>query len=165
MSDQKFSAIPTVYKGVQFRSRLEARWAAYFQLCKEPWAYEPVELKGYIPDFIIGEGVMQRLVEVKPARTIKECVPACRKIQDSGWNDEAMVVGVDPTIGVIRMMVEQPDMAWERVPGHWIVSLTGEWSWESVHVPCVVCGRRWEEWNDLWVEAGNLTQYKSPRKR
>ena len=31
MSDeQMFAAIPTVYKGVQFRSLLEARWAAMF---------------------------------------------------------------------------------------------------------------------------------------
>ena len=26
-------AIPTTYAGVRFRSRLEARWAAFFDLC------------------------------------------------------------------------------------------------------------------------------------
>lgn len=30
-------AIPTTYAGVNFRSRLEARWAAFFDLCG--WKY------------------------------------------------------------------------------------------------------------------------------
>ena len=29
----KIAAIPTTYSGVVFRSRLEARWAAFFDLC------------------------------------------------------------------------------------------------------------------------------------
>jgi hypothetical protein len=39
-------AIPTVYKGVQMRSRLEARWAAFFDELGWPWEYEPVDLAG-----------------------------------------------------------------------------------------------------------------------
>ena len=48
-------AIPTIYKGVTFRSRLEARWAAYFDERSEPWEFEPegYELPSgrYLPDF------------------------------------------------------------------------------------------------------------------
>ena len=59
------AAIPTLYKDVQFRSRLEAKWAAFFDLLGWPWDYEPFDLNGYIPDFILHlhEPV---LVEVKP---------------------------------------------------------------------------------------------------
>lgn len=46
-----FAAIPTMYAGVQFRSRLEARWAAFFDLAGWRWEYEPFDLEGYIPDF------------------------------------------------------------------------------------------------------------------
>ena len=45
--------IPSKYKGVWFRSRLEARWAAFFDRARWPWTYEPLELPGWIPDFAI----------------------------------------------------------------------------------------------------------------
>lgn len=48
-------AIPTTYRGVQFRSRLEARWAEFFDLIGVVWQYEPegYEAGGvrYLPDF------------------------------------------------------------------------------------------------------------------
>ena len=37
--------IETVYKGFKFRSRLEARWAVFFDACGVRWEYEP---EGYI---------------------------------------------------------------------------------------------------------------------
>lgn len=55
-----------MYKGVRFRSRLEARWAVFFDLRGIEWVYEPAmyQLKsgGYIPDF----KVYGLLAEVKP---------------------------------------------------------------------------------------------------
>jgi hypothetical protein len=62
------AAIPTRYAGVQFRSRLEARWAAFFDLLGWRWDYEPMDMKGWTPDFLLHlhEPV---LVEVKPAIT------------------------------------------------------------------------------------------------
>ena len=45
--------IPTVYAGVQFRSRLEAKWAAWFDLMSLDWQYEPFDLEGWAPDFLI----------------------------------------------------------------------------------------------------------------
>lgn len=47
------TAIPTAYGGVNFRSRLEARWAAMFDLLGWRWEYEPLDLDGYIPDFLV----------------------------------------------------------------------------------------------------------------
>jgi hypothetical protein len=48
------------------RSRLEARWAAFFDLCEWNWDYEPdLGLPGWIPDFAI-YGKHTVLVEIKP---------------------------------------------------------------------------------------------------
>jgi hypothetical protein len=49
-------AIETVYKGYRFRSRLEARWAVFFDALGLQWEYEPQGFdlgKGrlYLPDF------------------------------------------------------------------------------------------------------------------
>lgn len=66
----KFKAHPTIYNGVNFRSRLEARWAAFFDLCKWEWSYEPFDLDGWTPDFslkhFLEDRDASRLIEVKP---------------------------------------------------------------------------------------------------
>lgn len=61
-------AIPTEYKGVLFRSRLEARWAVFFDTAGIPWEYEPEAFgdgqQGYLPDFWLPD--QQCYVEIKP---------------------------------------------------------------------------------------------------
>lgn len=59
----KIAAIPTTFAGVTFRSRLEAKWAATFTQLGWHWSYEPMDLPGWFPDFLL-EGRL--LVEVKP---------------------------------------------------------------------------------------------------
>lgn len=87
-------AIPTKWNGVQFRSRLEARWAAFFTAIGWEWSYEPVDLQGYIPDFLLHlhEDV---LVEVKPFTRLEDPViaEAHEKIRESGWVGSGVVVG------------------------------------------------------------------------
>ena len=51
-------AIQTEYKGYLFRSRLEARWAVFFDACGVRWEYEPEGFvldngQYYLPDFLI----------------------------------------------------------------------------------------------------------------
>lgn len=51
-------AIQTEYKGYLFRSRLEARWAVFFDACGVDWEYEPegYDLGNglyYLPDFLL----------------------------------------------------------------------------------------------------------------
>lgn len=67
-------AIPTMYKGYKFRSRLEAKWAAFFELYTNrglQWEYEPegFDLDGlwYLPDFRVTspQGYVQ-WYEIKP---------------------------------------------------------------------------------------------------
>ena len=64
-------AIQTVYKGYKFRSRLEARWAIFFDALGLDWEYEPegYELPDgtyYLPDFYLPS--MRIWVEVKPRK-------------------------------------------------------------------------------------------------
>jgi hypothetical protein len=54
----EIKAIETVYKGYRFRSRLEARWAVFFDALGIEWVYEPegFELPDgsrYLPDFFV----------------------------------------------------------------------------------------------------------------
>ena len=51
-------SIPTRYAGCHFRSRLEARWAVFFDALKIDWQYEPEGFvgcngKSYLPDFYL----------------------------------------------------------------------------------------------------------------
>lgn len=58
---------PTRYAGVQFRSRLEARWAAFFDLAGWKWEYEPSDEDGWVPDFfLLPKNDEPIAVEVKP---------------------------------------------------------------------------------------------------
>ena len=67
-------AHPTLYAGVMFRSRLEARWAAFFELLGWEWRYEPIDFDGWTPDFYLKfpcshsecNGYHDLYVEVKP---------------------------------------------------------------------------------------------------
>lgn len=68
MTMGKTKSIPSIYKGVTFRSRLEARWAAVFDHYEVPWAYEPDAYDTpsgfYLPDFYLP--TLHTFVEVKP---------------------------------------------------------------------------------------------------
>lgn len=50
-------AIETRYKGYRFRSRLEARWAIFFDAISMKWRYESegyrTDNKWYLPDFVL----------------------------------------------------------------------------------------------------------------
>lgn len=73
------AAIPTTYKGIEFRSRLEAKWAVMFDQLGWTWEYEPIDLHGYIPDFYIDFGRRRYFVEIKPAMTTAELYSALDK--------------------------------------------------------------------------------------
>jgi hypothetical protein len=92
--------IPTVYKGRQFRSRLEARWAAFFDLLHWPYEYEPFDLAGWIPDFLL-LGKTRVLVEVKPAVDFPEDIADEISIAagTAGWDGELLIVGASISPG------------------------------------------------------------------
>jgi hypothetical protein len=61
----EIEAKPTPYRGVMFRSKLEATWARFFDAIGVEWEYEPTRLPGWIPDFLVAGWW---LAEVKPVR-------------------------------------------------------------------------------------------------
>jgi hypothetical protein len=67
----QWKARPTTYKGIQMRSRLEARFAAYLDSVGCVWTYEPRafgdETGQYLPDFRLDiPGQHPAYIEVKP---------------------------------------------------------------------------------------------------
>ena len=86
------TAIPTVFRGVQFRSRLEARWAALFQALRWSWTYEPCDYNGWIPDFVLNFH-RPLLVEVKPALTRQDLEPYAEELGDIAGDHEILLLG------------------------------------------------------------------------
>lgn len=91
------NAIPTTYDGINFRSRLEARWAAFFTAIGWQWEYEPFDGNGYIPDFLI-QGDEPLLIEVKPAITRDDFHEPTQKIERGlvGLERDVLIVGTSP---------------------------------------------------------------------
>ncbi len=91
------AAIPTTYRGVNMRSRLEAKWAAFFDAGKIPWEYEPADYPGWIPDFRIGK----ILVDVKPATNFPEEVAEklvrAAPVTSESAHDALMIIRESPT--------------------------------------------------------------------
>ena len=55
---KNYKPIETEYRGYRFRSRLEARWAVFFDACHVRWEYEPEGFVlgdglHYLPDFLL----------------------------------------------------------------------------------------------------------------
>lgn len=80
-------SIDTEYSGYLFRSRLEARWAVFFDALGIKWEYEPegfqfADGKRYLPDFWLPND--QAFFEIKSAKdnvTVGE-INKARKVQD-----------------------------------------------------------------------------------
>jgi ribosomal protein L37AE/L43A len=177
--------IQTKYRSVTFRSRLEARWAMLFDELGWPWEYEPIDLDGYIPDFVLPFKAGPLLVEVKPDFYLSELEQHTGKIENSGWEHEAMVVGASPglinahgvvysqTIGLLAERLQVEDVksyAWSTAlfhhcsecSGHALHSESGDWR-------CRVCGAYDGntymlpsdiDLQQVWAETGGRTQWK-----
>ena len=73
--DQRVVSIETFYRGYRFRSRLEARWAVYFDSIGIGWEYEKEGYdlgngKWYLPDFWLPQ--VNIWAEVKPVTLSEE---------------------------------------------------------------------------------------------
>lgn len=55
---------PTFYNGIWYRSRLEARWACFFEFLRFDYEYEPEPFNTWSPDFVIHD--LNCYVEIKP---------------------------------------------------------------------------------------------------
>jgi hypothetical protein len=107
-------AIETRYKGYRFRSRLEARWAVFFDALNIEYAYESegYDLKNdvgwYLPDFWLPQVNMYAEVKGNPFTLIEEnkCFELTRQ---SGYGT--------------LMLAGPPDFKsyWGYVPSEWMV--------------------------------------------
>ena len=86
--------IPTLHGGICFRSRLEARWASFFRLLGWQAHYEPFDLDGFIPDFVLHGHSERILAEVKPVAGADDplFIATVNKIENSGWRGEFLIV-------------------------------------------------------------------------
>ena len=101
-----YSSIPTAYKGINMRSRLEARWAWMFDAMGVRWEYEPIDCAGWIPDFRLWpEGCSPVLVEIKPVsefpQDVAKKVEAAAPISADGRartseHDSILILGSGP---------------------------------------------------------------------
>ncbi len=102
-SKHRIAAIETRYAGHLFRSRLEARWAAWFDLVGITWTYEPFDAAGYIPDFLCRDGAEcpPYIVEVKglpcdDPQIAAAADSAADRVRAAGITMDLIVVGCDP---------------------------------------------------------------------
>lgn len=114
------TAIPTKYRDVVFRSRLEARWAAMFDLLGWKWNYEPFDLSGWIPDFMLNSLV---LVEIKPFTSEDEFaseILTIRRAIKGVWCKPVLLLGVDPFREIDGMSEDFPAFGFLVFPdGHY----------------------------------------------
>lgn len=94
-------AIPTRYHGRQYRSRIEARWAAMFDLLDWPHEYEPFDMNGWIPDFIIpnkhGKSI---LIEIKGGGSLFEFEKYRKAIRESPQKYHLLLLTATPRIEI-----------------------------------------------------------------
>lgn len=120
--------IETVYKGYRFRSRLEARWAVFFDALGITWEYEKEgydlgKLGKYLPDFVLpGLGMV---VDIKPAELNREQLSnACDKVCEVAY-------GLGHIGAVIRGQPSEEKITltcWDMTD-----SSGGQYCWEQNH--------------------------------
>lgn len=102
--------IETIYRGYRFRSRLEARWAVFFDASGIKWSYEnegyKVNGRGYLPDFWLPE--LEAFVETKPHdEACKQAEPLLRELVHSSGKRALLIAGTPsidelPTITLLQ---------------------------------------------------------------
>lgn len=175
-------AIPTKYKGIQFRSRLEATWAAFFDLLGWKWEYEPCDFDGWIPDFLL-RFERNIFVEVKPWARRKEIVA------EPAWNGcgflrgecDLLICGIAPlieghslTIGWISSLIICESGGFVLEHEQLTLAEDGLFTLDMTYT--VAAPTRWRKCPDgfggatereffvwLWAQAKNATQWRAPR--
>lgn len=109
--------IETIYKGYKFRSRLEAKWAVFFDEVGVRWVYEPegfdIDGKWYLPDFWLPDD--EWFLEIKPTKNIsQEDQDKIAALDDSSYDlpDPYKAQGVMVLIG-------EPEIPVSSGPGEW----------------------------------------------
>ena len=177
------------YRGIWFKSRLEARWAEFFSRLGWKWEYEPHadfregsgEQHGWLPDFALvphGESSPERIyVEVKPGRIDRQDVQV--QIEDSGCTDPVLIVG--DVLDGFHVDVNRWVLGWHLQHGRFSRAVITLCSTQGHHLcnPATECHRLCGKIDEsvlrtsdvsqtldrYWAEAGNLVGVGSPAPR
>jgi hypothetical protein len=132
MTDAILRPIETHYRGYRFRSRLESRWAVFFDAAEIEWQYEPegfsLNGRSYLPDFWLPQ--MAAFVEIKPTEaTGKQAIPLLKELVAKTGKTGLLLIG-------------SPNLHHEP---HKIIIIEGEspsnwWQWADWQ-QCMVCNR------------------------
>lgn len=158
----ELKAIETVYGGYRFRSRLEARWAVFFDVCEIPYQYEPEGFvlddgTCYLPDFYLPW--FECYVEIKP-KGYEQVDEAKRKLERLfyGLEDKTvMLCQGDPLDNDMQAFVYRHDDNNEKNPVHEFVwksvrFLKGLYGYNTYHARGIIIGGkdigRWSEDKD-----------------
>lgn len=99
-------AIQTEYNGYKFRSRLEARWAVFFDTIGIKYQYEPegFEMEDgtrYLPDFYLPDS--DRWIEIKgkplSEKELKKCESFCEG--EYNWKKKFVIFVGNPEISIV----------------------------------------------------------------
>lgn len=172
--------IDTVYNGIRFRSRAEARWACFFDSVGWRWRYEPLDLEGYIPDFVVAFA-KPTIIEIKGgALTVGELEDHKAKLEMTSWTGETILLGaqplwrdfdeLNPRIGLMAERDEAGGWLWDAClvhrcmicdrisvhaeSGHWRCRLAGCYDGNRY-----IGGARSDELDALWANACNVTRW------
>lgn len=124
---------PTLYKGIQMRSRLEADYAAHLDREGADWKYEPTCFASddaqWLPDFrIVRDDLPNSYQELKSAHLLE---------RSDGESQTDQVDRIDAILA--RMKV-----AWESEPDAWLELVF--WSYGAWEPPFVIIGHCTRPW-------------------
>ncbi len=166
VSVTKRAGIPTLYDGVRYRSRLEARYAAFFTEIGWRFQYEPMDLDGYIPDFLVYFTQRPLLFEVKGFD--EELQVAQFKIDLSGWTGDSLIACGEvtgQTVGYIHLQ-DPHVVTWEEADLFFCINCggvavaPGGGDWRCRH-----CGANEGhvgsfDPTEAWARSGNRVQWR-----
>lgn len=94
--EYNIKAKPIEFRGRLYRSRLEARWAVFFEKIGWKYEYEPSEINGSNPDFII------------------QCTSEC-------YDTKHIIVEVKPSVFITKEYINDVFKKYYSVPAHIII--------------------------------------------
>ena len=122
--DNRIKPIETQYNGFRFRSRLEARWAVFFDVIGLKYEYEmegyDMEGTRYLPDFYIPSLDRWFEIKAKPLNDyeMKKCEEFCYRKDNENIKFSVLIgspeiIKIDDFVGILEYVWEWPS---ERYP-------------------------------------------------
>lgn len=162
-------AIQTHYAGCHFRSRLEARWAVFFDTLRVAWEYEKEGFRltsgPYLPDFWIPD--LDSWVEIKP----EDPTPLERNLAD----ELAVATGKKVYIFCTRLCLPSDDVDRETPSAEVLYPSRDHWDLNHQWCECKKCGKLGIEYEgradrivcecnvDRWCDDCSYLNADSPR--